>query len=200
MAKSKVTKVTVNFKGVDKEIRKHSGKSARVPEGDYLVKILDGEVKPTKDEDGHYINWRCQIVKPKKYKGKTLYGMTSLNKKALFNLRNLINAAFGKNVAGKTGQAIDTTKFEGKIVGATAEDNEYNNKVTSRINAWWPASEYDDPKGGKDDEDEDDEDLEEVEEEEEEKPKKKDKKAKAKDKKGGKKKKDKLDKVDVDKI
>ena len=62
-------------------------------------------------------------VKPTQFKGQILYGYTSLKKEALWSLRNLINAALGKNVAGRSVN-FDPEQLEGKIVGAAVEDRE----------------------------------------------------------------------------
>lgn len=171
--KKKESVLKVNFGDTDKEIRKHTKKASRVPEGDYLVKILRGEVKQPQDEDkAKYINWAAQIVKPAKHKGKVLYGMTSLKKGALWNLRNLIHAATGKNVAGKAVN-LDLEVTYGKIVGAAVEDDEYEGKIRSRINTWFPKDEYeesesdDDEEDSDDDEEDDDEEEDDTEEEDE---------------------------------
>jgi len=185
----KTNKLRVNFGGVDKEIRKHSQKASRVPEGDYLVKILEGTPKESEKTGNRFINWRVQIVKPSKFKGKVVYGMTSLKKEALWNLRNLVHAATGKNIAGKTVD-LDLDGLRNKIVGAAIEDDEYEGKVRSRVNTWFPKDEFEEPEDDEEDEDDEDEEEdeededddeeededEEDEEEEEEKPKKKGKK------------------------
>jgi hypothetical protein len=163
-SKTGKTKMRVNFKGVDKEIRGKSQRSARVPEGDYALKIVNGQFKTDDDDEVTGINWRFQIVKPTKYKGKTLFGYTHLSPESLWNLRNLIHAATGKNVAGKA-LDLDLEKLYGKIVGAAVEDDEYKNKVRSKPQAFFPVSELEE---SDDDEEEDDEDEEEDDTEEEE--------------------------------
>jgi TATA-binding protein-associated factor Taf7 len=159
-------KLKVDFSGVDKEIKKGSGRAAKVPEGDYLVKIVGHEVRTTKDKKSKYISWKNQIVEPKKFKGKTLYGTTSLKPEALWSLRNLIHAALGKNVAGKAVE-FDPEKIYGKVVGASVEDNEYTKdgttKVTSQVSTWFPKEEYEE--GTEEEEEEEDDDDEEEEEE-----------------------------------
>lgn len=159
-------KIRVNFKGVDKEIRKGGGGSVRVPEGDYLVKVVEGEVKDNKAEDGQYIRWKFQIAKGE-YKGKVVYGNTSLKSDALWSLRNLIHAATGKNVAGKA-LDLDLEKLYGKLVGAEITDNEYkkgdSTKISSQVNVCFPKEELEEAE----EEEDDDDDTEGEEEEEEE--------------------------------
>jgi hypothetical protein len=158
-------KIRVNFGGVETEIRKHTQRAALVPDGDYLFKILDASYRENEDTGSRGINIRAQVVKPTKHKGKVQYGYCSLKKEALWNFRNLINAAFGKNVAGRT-MDVDLEKFRDKIVGGVVEQEEYNNKLRSRVSTWFPQDEFED--SGDDDDEEDEEDLEEDEEEEEE--------------------------------
>jgi len=172
--RGKSDNVRVNFSGVEEEIRKHTQRAAKLPDGDYLVKILDASMRENEDTGSRGINVRAQVVRPLKYKGKTQFGYCSLKKNALWNLRNLINAAFGRNVAGKT-LDLDLGKFKDKIVGAVIEEDEYQGKVRSRISTWFPRDEYEesededaDENGEEDDEDEYEEGEEDEDEEEEE--------------------------------
>jgi len=166
----------IDFSGVDKEIRKGGGRSKHIPEGDYLARIEDVESRKSERSGSRYLNWRFKITQGE-YKGTTLYGMTSLKESALWNLRNLINAATGKNVAGRSAN-FDPNNLIGKVVGISVEDNEYgegeNKKITSRVNTTFPPEELEaesdedededeDEEEEEDDEDEDDEDLEDVE-------------------------------------
>jgi len=154
----------VDFGGVDPEIRKGGGRAAHVPEGDYLVKVISGEMRTSEKKGTKYFNWRLGIVKPEKYKGKAMYLTTSLKPDALWNLRNLIHAATGKNVAGKVVN-VDPDALVGKVVCCTAEDDEYEGKIKSVPQDIRPQSDY--AEGAEDEEDET-EDTEEEETEEEE--------------------------------
>jgi hypothetical protein len=154
----------IDFSGVDKEIRKDRGGSKHIPEGDYLAKIVDVESRKSEKSGSRYLNWKFQITEGP-HKGTILYGMTSLKENALWNLRNLINAATGKNVAGRAVN-FDPNNVIGKVVGVAVEDNEYGEgekkKLSSRVNTAFPKSEYEA------DEDEEDEDEEEEDEDEDE--------------------------------
>jgi hypothetical protein len=157
-----VPKRRVDFGDVDPEIR--SGKrSKRVPEGDYLLKIMEGSWE--EGEKADYIRWRFQITTGK-HKGGTLYANTSLSKKALWNLRNLIFAAKGRNVAGKAVN-FDPESLHGDIVGAAVEDNEWDGKINSVPVNFFPKDNFEAQDEDEDDEDSDDEE-EEVEDEEDE--------------------------------
>ena len=158
-------KVKIDFSGVDKEIRS-GGRAAHVPEGDYLAKPVNAELRKSERTGGRYFSWRFQLVEPKKYKGKTLYDRTSLKPDALWNLRNLIHAATGKNIAGKV-LNFDPEVVYGKPLMITVEDDEYEGKIRSQIVDYQPADKYEE-NGGGEDEDEDDEDEGDDEEEEEE--------------------------------
>lgn len=159
-------KIKIDFSGVDKEIRK-GGKSSRIPEGDYLGKVTSGELRKTKDGSGRYYNWRVQVFAPAKYKGKTLYHNTSLKPDALWNLRNLIFACLGKNVAGKAVN-FEPPLIYNKVFAFTAVDDEYtaNGRTTikSVLEDIRPKAEY----ATVDDDDDEEVDDDEVEDEEEE--------------------------------
>jgi hypothetical protein len=183
-------KIRVNFGGVEQEIRKHTQRAALVPDGDYLFKILDASYRENEDTGSRGINVRAQVVKPVKYKGKVQYGYCSLKKEALWNFRNLINAALGKNVAGRTID-VDLERFRDKVVGGVVEQEEYNNKLRSRVSTWFPKDEFEESEDDEDeeedeeyeDEEEEEEEEEEDEEEEEEEPPPRKKKKKAASKK-----------------
>ena len=165
-----MAKRQISMKGVDKEIRGRR-RSKRVPEGDYLLKVMEGSWEEGEEYD--YINWRFQIVKGvggKKHAGGTLYTITSLSPKSLWNLRNLIFASKGKNMAGKVFN-FDPESLHGDIVGATVEDDEYTRDgrttIRSRPVDFFAKDKFEEA-SDEDDEDEDEDEDVEVEEEEEE--------------------------------
>lgn len=167
MAKAKTMKV--NFTGVDKEIKKGGGGGVRIPEGDYKVKVVD--VSLEEGPKANYLRWTVQITEGK-HKGKKIRTNTSLKKEALWNLRNLIHAALGTNVAGKSVN-FDPQKLIGKIVGAAIVDGEeYKHKIRSEVQTFMPKGEVSastsDDDDDEDEEDTDEEETEEVEEEEDE--------------------------------
>jgi len=158
-----VAKRKIDFGGVDPEIKRGAGKAARVPEGDYLLKIVEGDFRKSESKGSRYISWRFQIVSPAEFKGKTVYDITSLKPESLWSLRNLIHAATGKNVAGKSVN-FDPSMIEGKIVAATLYDDEQTQgkgkgTIRSRPTDYRPKDELGD-------EEEDESEEEEVEEEE----------------------------------
>jgi hypothetical protein len=166
-------RIRIDFTGVEKEIRSGS-RAARVPEGDYLVKPMSAEMRKSENTGGRYLNWRFQIVQPTKYKGKTLYDRTSLKPGALWNLRNLIFSATGKNIAGKV-LNFDPEQVYGKVLMVTVEDDEYNNQVRSQIVDYQQRKHYtaqedaaEEDAAEEEDEDEDSEEEEYEEEDEEE--------------------------------
>jgi hypothetical protein len=157
-----MAKIKVDFSGVDKDIRRGGG-SSRIPEGDYLAKIVSSEIKTSEKSGARYINWKLSVVSGEQ-KGKTLYHTTSLKPEALWNFRNLIHAATGKNVAGKA-MNVDTSSLEGKVLAVTVEDDEYEGKVRSRIVDTRPKDELEEEEEAEAEveaEDEDEEELEDV--------------------------------------
>lgn len=151
----------INFGGVPKEIRK-GGSVKHIPEGDYAFKIISHEVKKKEGATSRYLNWRLQVSKGPK-KGSPMYYITSLKPDALWNLRNFIHAATGKNVAGKSVE-FNAEKLYGKEVGGSVIDDEYEGKIRSKLDTVFPIEELSDTE----EDDDEDEDTDEEEEEEEE--------------------------------
>jgi hypothetical protein len=166
-----LAKKKLDFGGVDPEVRRGGGGGKRIPEGDYVVKILEGEYfKPEGSGKSPGYKWVVQVVKGE-HKGTKLRGYTSLKPEALWSLRNLIFAATGKNVAGKSVN-FDPDSLVGKVVGAEVQDNEYKKgdqtKITSQVNTFFPKDEVSAPEAEADDDEEveEEEDDDETEEEE----------------------------------
>lgn len=162
-ARTKSKKIRVDFSDTEKDIRK---RGKRIPEGDYLCKIVSCEKKKSeKAGGGPYLNWKFQVIEnaqgATKQAGTPLWFITSLKPEALFNLRNLIYAATDgkKNVAGKV-VSIDPSAYYGKKIGVTVEDDEYNNKIRSKAVDVMPPSQLE-----AEEEDDDDEEAEEEEDE-----------------------------------
>lgn len=152
---------TLDFSGVPEE---RGGRPSRhIPEGDYLAKVAKVE-KRWKDNDKSnvpYFSWQVQVTSGPQ-KGATLYHITSLKPDALFNLRNLIHAATGKNVAGKS-LKFNPEALLGKKIAITVEDDEYKDKMRSRVVDTRPPEELD-----TDDSDDEEEEVEEEEDDDEE--------------------------------
>lgn len=156
-------KMRIDFGGVDKEIRR-GGRGVRIPEGDYVLKIVECSEETGERSGAKYLRWTFQIAEGE-HKGKRLRMNTSLKPDALWNLRNLIHAALGSNVAGKAVN-FDPEKLYGKIVGGAVEDNEFNDRITSQVASVFPREEANPVEES--DEEEEEEDVEEEEEDEDE--------------------------------
>lgn len=154
-------KMTIDFGGVPKEIRKGGGK--KLPEADYVWKIISSEIAKKEGATSRYIRWQLTVAKGP-FKGVSRSYITSLKPEALFNLRNLIHAATGKNVAGKS-LDFDRENLYGKLVGGTIVDSERpieggKTRIFNDLDTVFPVSDMADDE----DEDEEDTDDEEVEE------------------------------------
>jgi len=136
------TKLTVDFSQV--EDRREGGRSAHVPEGDYLLKIAGVELKAKKDdESSKYLSWRFTIAAPEKYKNAgSIYTVTSLKPENLWSLRNLLDD-LGITVPKKA-VALPLAEIakSGRICGATLEDDEYGGKVKSKVAATFKKEQY----------------------------------------------------------
>lgn len=142
------------------EAKGGGGRNPRIKEGDYIAKIVDAKQEES-NAGNQMITWKFKIIKGK-YKGKVMTGRTTLTPKALFMLRNLLEA-LGKEVPEKTVK-VKYKEYIGETVGITVEDGEYNNKPVSEVNDF-----FDPDQGPEEDEDddEDDEDLDDDDDEDE---------------------------------
>ena len=153
-------KDVIDFSGVSED----TGRFRHVPPGDYLVKIDKAEKKWKDDDKSNtpFYRWRCMVLEPASHKGSAVSHNTSLSPEALWNLRNLILAATGKNVAGKR-VSFEPTAIIGKKVMVSLEDREFGGKMYNDVADIQPASAW----NASADEDEDEDEAEDVEEEDE---------------------------------
>lgn len=108
----------------------------QVAEGDYaavIVKVEDGESK--KDNEFQYIF----TIKLSKFSQNSYPYYCKVVENQLWKLRNIAVAA-GLNVPKKR-MKFDPNKLEGKKIGVTMADDEYEGKMKSVIDAVFPISE-----------------------------------------------------------
>jgi len=111
-----------------------------------------------KETPGILMTW--VITGPKKFKGKTIRDSLWLSDKALWRVRQTLEA-LGVQVPSKKVK-VDPRKMVGKEAAITLEDEEYEGKVRSRVVDCFLKSEYEELQ------DTDDEDLDDDEDEDEE--------------------------------
>ena len=129
------------------------GRNPRLPEGDYKAKIISAEKKESKNSGNTYIKYGFQILEGK-HKGKKLSGNATITPKALFWLRNMLEA-LGVEVPERAVN-LKYKKYVGSKIGITLEDDEYEGKIKSEVSDFL---DYDMVGAADDDEDEDDDDL-----------------------------------------
>lgn len=156
-------KLSIDFSGV--EIRKGGG-SDHIPEGDYLVEVVDIKRMPLKDNPADkLLLWSFAVVEPRKYAGKKLINRTVLRPESLWALRSLLVDMLGEDKVPQRMIEIPLAKIAAakKQVGVSVEDDEYKGKLKSKITgtfsvADWKAREIVEDTES-DDSDDDDEDV-----------------------------------------
>lgn len=173
--------VTIDFEGVES-----GGGKIHVPEGDYKFEVTEIKTKKGSESGKPVLFFLLKLNSgPKKGNGKTLHHSCSLQKQALWNLRNLLEAC-GKEVPSKPVK-IDLDKLIGLEGAVSIVDGEYEGKTTSEVATFYPLSDFGNTGDDIEEEPEDEEETpkktkkkpveeEETEEEKEEKPKKSKKK------------------------
>jgi cobalamin biosynthesis protein CobT len=154
-----------------------------VAEGEYGFKIVKAELTRTAQKKTKQITVRVQVIKDPmhngKYKGKKIYDNLNLLPQSLWVFRQLLEAVGTPVKSGKK-LSVDTTKLQDKKFGGTVAEDEYEDKIKSRIVDRYPFEEVEDRAAGtsasldedgeepEEEEDEEAEDEEEDEDEEEE--------------------------------
>lgn len=155
--KSKGRIISVDFEGV-------SGNN-KVPDGEYLVEVSEVESKVGGDSGQPYLEFQLTIVSGK-HKGKRLYHRTSLQKQALFNLRNTLEA-LGVEVPDRVMQ-LNLDSLIGKRMVVTVENETYQGRQHPRVVDVLPVEDYEDSENEEEEDEEEDEEEEEEDEEEDE--------------------------------
>lgn len=143
-------------------------RSAHLPveDGPYKFEVAAVKVAEGKDSGKKYLDVQARVVAGP-YKGKKVYHSCSLQPKALFNLKNLMQACgVEAERAFKIPVLIKT--LTGKKFTAEVEDDEWNDKVKSVISEFILDAPAKKSRRARDEEDEDEEEEEDEEEDEEE--------------------------------
>lgn len=130
----------------------------QVPVGDYLARVVKVEDGKAKSDDGFQYIFTIKLVK---FSQNSYPYYCKLTENQLWKLRNLLIAA-GMAVPKKR-MKLDPSKIVGKLIGVTMEDDEYEGKMKSVIQAVFPANELDEselPDSSDDDVDDDEGDVE----------------------------------------
>lgn len=155
-------------------------KKTRVPEGDYVAKILSVEDAPTKETKEP--QWLFTVALESRPSLKYPYYI-KLVENQFWKVRALLEAAGLKPPTEK--KKVNPNIFVGKRIGVTLEDDEYDGRLQSSISGVIPVTDvveggFDEDKtppksrvGAMDDDEPEDEDVVEEENDEEPAPKKK---------------------------
>src|SRR5699024_11167247 len=127
-------KVSVDFT----DVKDSSGINPKqMPEGDYHATIKKVELVATQsDPNAKQLLFTIGIKESAAASYPHYCGFEPI---VLWKLRNLVLACRGK--APKKAFSFDAEKLVGKELGVTLADDEYDGKMKSVIDAWFPASE-----------------------------------------------------------
>lgn len=148
--KSTATKpraMQVDFTGVE---GKRGGR--RIPEGDYLMEIVDWAVDHKKDdESSQFVKIFYKIQKgPTDGKWEEIFG---LKQNQLWRLRNFLEA-LGFDIPSSRVK-VPFEKLVGKKIAMTIADDTYENKTKSQVQDWFPSKDYEALATDEEEEDED---------------------------------------------
>lgn len=134
MAKQKKGKgggiVTVDFSDTESRGGKKGARSSYVPPNDYAVKVTRAELSKSSEKETPGIRVFFKVTQGK-YKGKELMDNLWLTKKSLWRVRQSLEAMGVKVPSDKF--KVDPKALVGKECGVTVDDEEYENKIRSRV-------------------------------------------------------------------
>lgn len=154
-------------------IEEGGGARVRVPEGDYPAKVKSVKFATSQKSNPMFV-WTI-IGTDGKVKGKEFMEYTALTPKALWKLRDLMEATVGKAPGGKvnTRKLLDYCKKKvvGQPLGITLEDDEYTNEkgktfISSKIKDYLSIDDLN-SKPPEDDDETEEEDTDDIEEDDE---------------------------------
>ena len=116
-------KVSVDFSGVE------SGGGRALPDGEYLLKVVEVEVKDAQN-GGQYLAFKYKVANGP-MSGAMVWDNTSLKPQALWRLRSLLECF---NMSPSDGKMdLDLAKMVGKTVFVEVANEEYQGKKKPRI-------------------------------------------------------------------
>lgn len=137
-----MTVINVNFEGVEAGMN-----YVHIPEGDYALEVKKVVQKTGEASGKPYLLFSLKVTAGNdKGINKVIAHSCSLTKNALWNLRNLLEAA-GKTIPAKAIK-IDLDKLIGLKMAGTVIDDEYDGKKKSIVSAFFPTSELSTESGG----------------------------------------------------
>lgn len=120
--------------------KKGRGSRPHLPEGDYAAKVKSAKLTESSEKKTPGIDLEL-VITAGKQKGKTLHDTLWLSEKAMWKVRTAMEG-MGLKVPSKRVK-VDITKFKGKEVAIALEDEEYDEKVYSRVTDYFLVSELD---------------------------------------------------------
>lgn len=145
--------LAVDFSGVES-----GGGRTRIPEGDYKVTV--DTVKQSESKAGNaMLVWDFKISEGK-FAGKKLRDRTTLTPESLWKLKQVLEA-MGISVPSKQ-VALKLSNYIGKDLGVTVVDDEYEGRISSKVEDYVSVDVIDGSDIEEEEEDDDDEEDEEV--------------------------------------
>lgn len=103
-----------------------------IPEAEYHLKIVDGELKENKAKDGYYINYRT-VVQSGEYAGRSIFSMWSLKDTAAWRMKKDFKA-MGYAPPGGVPHLADLFGFEGVAKVKIVKSEGYDDK--NSVDRW----------------------------------------------------------------
>jgi hypothetical protein len=165
-AKSSKNEVRVDFSDTESRGgKKNTGRRKHYPEGDYHGKCTSAEITRSRGEKKTPEILVTYKIMAGKHKGGTIIDDLYLTDSALWRVRQTLEAMGIKVPSSRV--KLDVRKMKDKEVALTLEDDEYEDKIRSRVTDTYLLSELEEDEGDESDDEEEEEEADEDEEEDE---------------------------------
>ena len=166
-APAKKSEVVVDFSDTESRGgKKNTGRRKHYPEGDYHARCASAEITRSRGEKKTPEILVSYKIMAGKHKGGTIIDDLYLTDSALWRVRQTCEAMGIKVPSSRV--KLDVRKMVGKEVALTLEDDEYDDKIRSRVTDTYLLSELEEDEDESDDEEEEEEEDEDEDEDEEE--------------------------------
>jgi hypothetical protein len=133
--KKKSNVLSLDFEGVEGRVT--------LPEGDYRVHFSEAS-KEEGSGDHDYVEWKLRVTEGK-FEDKIIYNRTSLSPKALWNMRNMLEAANVEVPDGPLDIDLDTVDELGDDFMVTVVHEDYEGKPQMRVVDYFPVGDDETP-------------------------------------------------------
>jgi hypothetical protein len=129
---------------IDEETERSEQRDFYVPDGTYLVRVLEADEKDRSDGNGTYLNMVSEIVDPEKMAndkaiGLKVFDLLTMSEKAMWRIVNMLDACYPPKFNG--GEIPNN--IVGRLMVLKVKNETYNGKENLRVKQYHTAADWD---------------------------------------------------------